>query len=153
MERNDVIKIIWVAAAVVFAGAEIFVPGFLLLPLGLGAAVAAIVAFAGAGVPWQLGAFVVSSAALFAALRPLARRLNQAPDPAGVGANRMVGERGVVLDRLGPDDPGLVRVGREEWRADSRGEHVIEPGAHVRVVEVQGTRVIVEPVERGGTHP
>lgn len=147
MGSDDVVHLAWVILAVVLVCAEIFVPGFVLLPFGLGAGVAAIVGFAGAGFGWQLGAFVVSSALFFAALRPLARRLNQVADPPGVGANRLLGESGVVLDRLGPDDPGLVRVDREQWRADSADGRVLDVGARVVVVEVKGTRVLVRAAD------
>jgi len=54
---------------------------------------------------------------------------------------------GIVVDGIGPNDPGLVRLDREEWRADSADGSVIEPGARVRVVEVRGTRVLVVPQE------
>ena len=113
--------------------------------LALGAAVAAIVGFAGAEFAWQLASFIVASAVFFAALRPLAHRLNRVADPQGVGANRLLGEAGIVLDRLGPDQPGLVRIDREEWRAEAVGGAVLEAGAHVEVVEIRGTRVVVRP--------
>jgi len=142
---SDALKIGWVVLAVLISAAEIFVPGFFLLPFGLGAGVGAIAAFAGATFAVQLLAFVVSSALFFALLRPIARRMNQAADPAGVGANRLLHQEGVVTDRLGPDDPGMVRVDREDWRAESASGDVIEVGTRVRVVEVRGTRVIVAP--------
>lgn len=145
MDSNDAVHIAWVVLAVALAVSEIFVPGFVLLPFALGAAVAAIVGFAGAEFAWQLASFIVASAVFFAALRPLAHRLNRVADPQGVGANRLLGERGIVLDRLGPDQPGLVRIDREEWRAETVGGAVLEAGAHVEVVEIRGTRVVVRP--------
>lgn len=155
MEGDDLAKVLWVIAAVLLAGAEIVLPGFILLPFAIGAGGAAIAAFAGAAVGWQVAIFVATSLVAFLALRPLAKRLNDIDDPQGVGANRLLGERGVVLDRLGPDDPGLVRIDREQWRAESRDGHVLEVGARVQVVEVRGTRVIVvaEPSPPSGAGP
>jgi membrane protein implicated in regulation of membrane protease activity len=46
----------------------------------------------------------------------------------------------------GPDGSGLVRVGREDWRAQSLDGSAIAAGAVVRIVEVRGTRVVVHPV-------
>lgn len=156
MEGDDLAKVLWVVAAVLLAGAEIAMPGLILLPFAIGAAGGAIAAFAGAAIGWQFAVFVATSFVAFLALRPLARRLNEIADPQGVGANRLLGESGVVLDRVGPDDPGLVRIDREEWRADSADGAVFEVGARVRVVEVKGTRVLVvaEPATspiHGGT--
>ena len=143
MESEDVLKIAWVVFAVLLASAEIVVPGFVLLPFGIGAAVGAIAAFAGANFAIQLLCFVVASALAFAALRPLARRLNQAEQPQGVGANRLISEQGVVIDAMGPNDPGMVRVDREDWRAEAVDGTAIGVGARVEVVEVRGTRVLV----------
>ena len=140
---SDAWKIGWVVLAVVVSAAEIFVPGFFLLPFGLGAAGGAVAAFAGAGFGVQMVVFVVTSAVAFAALRPVARRMNRAADPAGVGANRLLHQQGTVTDRLGPGDPGIVRVDREDWRAESADGAPLEVGTRVRVVEVRGTRVIV----------
>jgi membrane protein implicated in regulation of membrane protease activity len=39
-----------------------------------------------------------------------------------------------------------VRIGREEWRAESLDHESIPAGASVRVVEVRGTGVVVERV-------
>lgn len=143
MSDDDLIRIAWVVLAVLVASAEIVVPGFFLLPFGLGAGVAAISAFAGAPFWLQLVVFVISSAVFFALLRPLARRLNRIEETAGVGANRLLNQRGIVTDALGPDEPGMVRIDREDWRASTDDEAVIPVGAAVRVIEVRGTRVIV----------
>jgi membrane protein implicated in regulation of membrane protease activity len=158
MDNDDVLKIVWVVVAVLVSASEIFVPGFFLLPFGLGAGAAAVAAFAGASFTVQLVVFVVASAAFFAGLRPLARRLNRLDEPEGVGANRLVNQRGVVTDSIGPNDPGLVRLDREDWRADSLEGSTLAVGTPVRVVEVRGTRVMVvadsqDPIDDGGSHP
>ena len=41
----------------------------------------------------------------------------------------------------------MVRVDREEWRAQSVDGRAIPAGATVRVVRAEGTRVVVEPLE------
>jgi len=145
MDPEDTLKIVWVVLAVLFASAEIIVPGFFLLPFGVGAVAGGTAAFAGAPFPVQLIAFVVTSGLAFVALRPLARRLNRADDTEGVGANRLLQQLGSVTDRIGPNDPGMVRIDREDWRAEAADGTVIDVGAKVRVVEVRGTRAIVVP--------
>ena len=127
---TDLLKILWVVLAVVLATGEIAVPGFFLLPFGLGAAAAAVAAFVGASVFVQVLTFVIASGVFFFALRPIGRRLNQIEEVPGVGA-------------VGPDDPGLVRIDREEWRASPASGQRFEVGDHVVVTDVEGTRVIV----------
>ena len=140
---------VWLSAAVAFGLGEMTSPGsFFLAPFAVGAAAAAAFAFVGApvGVGWVV--FIAVSIGAFAALRPLARRLDAAGgNPKGVGASRLVGETAIVLDPVpaGPDSVGLVRVGREEWRAQSADGGPIPKDTQVTVVEVRGTRVVVFP--------
>lgn len=145
MESEDVMKVAWFVLAAVLAAAEIALPGFFLLPFGIGAVGAAVAALAGADLLIQLVVFLLVSIVAFAALRPVAARLNRGSQPAGVGANRLIDQQGSVLEQLGPDDPGLVRIDRETWRAESADGSTMTPGTPVRVVEVRGTRVFVIP--------
>ena len=56
----------------------------------------------------------------FAGLRPLARRLDRnVSDADGVGSRRLIGRQGTVLEAIEPGHLGLVRVEREEWRAEA----------------------------------
>jgi len=141
---------LWVIAAVVLAGGEMTTAGsFFLLPFALGAVAAAVLAFFGVSVALEWIAFIVVSAATFAAFRPLARKLDRDLPADGIGAKRLIGETATVLDAIpgDGDELGLIRVHREHWRAESRDGTPIEAGAKVRVVEVRGTRAIVFPVD------
>lgn len=149
VDDPDFWRWVWLAAAVTFGLGEMSSPGsFFLAPFGIGAAVAAVLAFVGAPIAIGWLAFVAVSAASFAALRPLARRLDASgTNTRGIGAGRLIGEQGVILEAVpeGPDALGLVRVGREEWRAQSADLAGIAAGTPVTVIEVKGTRVIVFP--------
>ena len=59
------------------------------------------------------------------------------------GPELLVGQRGVVLERLAPS--GWVRVRGERWRADARQGAAVEPGSAVVVRAVRGLTVEVEP--------
>jgi len=146
MDEPEQWRWIWLAAAVLFGMGEMATPGaFFLAPFGVGAAVAAILAFADVSVAVEWGAFVAISLVAFAALRPLARRLDRDHGSDGVGSRRLIGRDAIVLEAIGEVEPGLVRVDREEWRADTADRSPIPEGTHVRVTDVQGTRVIVTP--------
>jgi membrane protein implicated in regulation of membrane protease activity len=140
---------IWMVAALAFLVGEMASPGsFFLLPFAIGAAIAAILAFADVDVAWQWLAFVGLSAAFAAALRPLARRLDTDTPSDGIGARRLVGEVGTIIESLdGQGDRGWVRIQREEWRAESVDGSAIPVDTSVRVVDVRGTRVVVWPVD------
>ena len=139
---------VWLGLAVIFALGEMVNPGsFFLMPFAIGAGAAALLsAFdAPVGVGWI--AFVVVSIASLFALRPLARRLDEDEPVEGIGAKRLIGEHGTVIETIpAGGELGLVRINREEWRANSVEGAVVEAGTPVRVVEVRGTSVIVHPV-------
>lgn len=139
---------IWLLIAGAFAAAEMFIAGtFFMLPFAAGALVAAIVAFAGgsAGVQWVL--FLVVSVIGAVALIPLRRRLDAADHSDGIGSRRLIGEVAVVLDGIdaGPSGSGAVQIGRESWRAVSVDGSGHGAGSTVRVIDVRGTSVVVEP--------
>jgi len=55
----------------------------------------------------------------------------------------------VVVERLDNHaGVGRVRVEREEWRADAPGFEPLEAGTAVTVVRIEGTHLIVEPLEK-----
>lgn len=148
MDEPEQWRWIWLGAAVLFGMGEMATPGaFFLAPFGIGAALAAILAFAGVDLAWEWLAFVAVSLGAFIALRPMARRLDHGAGTEGIGSRRLIGRAAVVLQPISPTQPGLVRVDQEEWRAEAADHGAIPAGTEVRVTEVEGTRVIVTPLK------
>ncbi|HEX6166505.1 MAG TPA: NfeD family protein [Acidimicrobiales bacterium] len=145
MDSPDEWRWVWIIATAVFAVGEMATPGsFFLAPFAIGAFVAAILAFADVSVTIEWTVFLIVSIAALAALRPVARRLDRAAVDHGIGSRRLVGTRATVLKAIpGDAELGLVRLEREEWRAQSTDGTPIPVGATVRVADVQGTRVLV----------
>lgn len=140
---------IWAVMAAVLLVAEIFTAGFFMLPFSLGAATAAVFSLLGLGLGWQWLAFILVSAVALVSLRRLSDRVTHEP-PEKFAADRLVGKPGVVIETLEPDSPvGMVRIGREEWRADDVESRPLPEGTRVKVVRVEGTHLVVEPA--GGT--
>ena len=73
----DLVRWVWALLALLFIVGGIFTPGFILSSLGIGAAMAAAVAFIGLGIGWQLLIFVAVSAIALILFRPISRRNNQ----------------------------------------------------------------------------
>jgi membrane protein implicated in regulation of membrane protease activity len=151
---------IWLVAVVLFALAEVFTPVlFFMLSFALGAAVAAVAAFAGGGALVQWLLFVGVTAASLAALVPLGRRLEGRDEVHPVGANRWEGRTATVVTEIpaGKHQTGLVRIDRETWKAESTNGMGVPDGATVLVTHVTGTRLIVSPwridVAPRGTSP
>jgi len=152
MESPEDWRWVWIIATAVFAIGELTTPGsFFMLPFAIGALVATVLAFLNVDVVVEWLVFVGVSLAVFAALRPVAHRLNRSVDDTGVGSRRLLGHFAVVLREIPSGDVGLVRVDREEWRAQSTDGSAIPSGTAVRVADVQGTRVIVAALDELST--
>jgi membrane protein implicated in regulation of membrane protease activity len=133
----------WMLAAGVLAVGEIFTLGFFLGPVAVAALLAAIVALAGAGLALQWIVFILVAIASVAVLRPIARRHLKTPSQLRSGAAALVGSRAVVLERVDADG-GQVKIGGEVWTARPYDEdEVIEAGARVDVMEIDGATALV----------
>jgi membrane protein implicated in regulation of membrane protease activity len=150
LDSPDTWRWIWLASAVVFAVGEITVAGsFFLLPFAAGALAGAAVSLLGAPVGAGWLAFVAVSAAGSAVLWPLGRRLDRNAPHHAIGANRWVGRQAVVISDIpgGVGNTGLIRLDREEWRAESLIGNPIRAGSTVLVSRVDGTRLVVVTIE------
>ena len=106
---------------------------------------AALLAGMNVDVVWQAIAFLGVSVLALVFLRPFAVRVSgETRNPGGI--DRVAGKTAVVLEEIDPLlGTGLVRIEREEWRAESTDHSKIAKDALVEVVSVSGTRVMVKP--------
>ena len=140
---------LWFGLAAVFVIGEVFTEGFFLLWFGIGAGISGVLALAGVGPAVQWAVFVVVSGALFAVSRRFAERFTH-KQPPGIGADRLIGRRGVVLEQIdNMQSVGKVRIDKEEWRAESEDESVIESGTRIEVIRLDGTHAVVRLLKEG----
>lgn len=134
----------WCIAAVLLAVGEVFTPGlFFLGPVALAAVASAVAAALGAAVWIQLAVFVAGAAASVGLLRPIARAHLRMPAAMRTGAAALEGAHAVVLQRV-DQTGGRVRIGGEEWSARAfMPDQVIEPGAQVEVMKIEGATALV----------
>ena len=135
--------VLWVIAAAILGIGEIATTGLFLAPFAGGALVAALLSAIGAGTVISLTVFVVVSILLLAALRPIARAHLRQPARLRTGTAALVGRTATVVERIAQDE-GCIRLEGEIWRARPYDEdEVIEPGAHVQVIEIRGVTAVV----------
>jgi membrane protein implicated in regulation of membrane protease activity len=137
--------VVWAIAAVALAIGEILTPGlFFLGPIAVAAVAAGVVAAVGLGLAIQVVAFIVGSLASLAILRPIARSHIQLPPELRTGTAALAGARAVVLERVDANG-GVVKLAGETWSARAFfDEQVMEPGAHVEVVKIEGATALVQ---------
>ena len=136
----------WVVVACILGIGEMHTGAFYMLPFAIGAALAAVVSLLGVGALLAVLVFVLASALVFGALRPVARRHRRLPPAIRTGAAALVGRRATVLERIANDEGvGCVKIeGGEVWTARSYDEdEVIDVGERVEVVEIKGATALV----------
>jgi membrane protein implicated in regulation of membrane protease activity len=144
----------WLILAAVLLIGEIFTAGFFLLWFGIAAAAAAVTSFLGGSVPLQWIVFVVLSLILWGGSRRFAKRMLKDIPTDAVGATRYVGMKGIVIEDVDNSSAsGMVRVEREEWRAEAVGAETIPKGSRIVVTDVSGTRLLVRIATNGDEAP
>ena len=139
--------IVWLVLAAVLGVAEIMTTTLAFGLIAVGAVVAGVVGVAGAGLPFQLIAFAVASAAGLGVVRPIAVRHIKQPPLLRTGTSALVGRSAKVVEEV-TDDGGKVRIGGELWSARSYDEsQVIPVGSSVDVFAIEGATALVHPRE------
>lgn len=137
----------WAGLALVLLIAEIFVPGFFLLCLGIGCVGGSLMAGLGFGPPGQLIAFISVSLLCFFTLRPLLMKRFWKGGEVRTNMDALVGQRGRVSQDF---EPGLrlgrVSVAGDDWRAESTTDTPLRIGDMVEVVRVDSNTLIVKPL-------
>ncbi|HEX8284551.1 MAG TPA: NfeD family protein [Pyrinomonadaceae bacterium] len=141
--------ILWTVLGVILVIAEVFTPGFVLLWFGVGALVAALASFLGAGVAAQFILFITVSSALTALSRTIFVNYftGRGGDGGGLksGAEAMPGQVGTVVgSSQGALNEGAVKVFGSVWTAyPAEGEPPLEAGDRVVVESLRGASIYV----------
>ena len=139
--------IIWLVLAAVLGVAEVMTTTLAFGLIAVGAVLAAVTGAAGAGLPFQLGAFALAAAAGLVVVRPIAMRHIKQPPALRTGTSALVGRSAKVVEEI-TDDGGRVRIGGELWSARPYDEsQVIPVGSTVNVFAIEGATALVHPRE------
>ena len=137
----------WLVAMVLFGVLEAVTVGLTSIWFAMGALAALIAAAPGAGTLVQIVLFLVVSFLTLLLVRPLAQRyINDRRE--ATNADRVIGREAVVIQAI--DDlqgQGQVKVSGAVWTARSQDGAPIPAGALVRVLRIEGVKVIVAPVQ------
>ena len=125
----------WMAAFVILIGIEAATMALTTIWFAGGAVAAFLAAVLGVSVQVQLVVFLIVSFILLLFTRPLAMRF----------VNR---ETVKAIAKIDNNDPsGAAVIDGQEWTARSADDAVtIQVGTHVRIKEVRGVKLIVEPI-------
>ena len=139
-------SIFWLAALVLFILGEAITVGLTSIWFALGALGALVCAMLGVSIWIQVAVFVALSALCVLLLRPFAQRFLQ-PGYSPTNADRVIGMTALVTETIdNRKGTGLVSISGQVWTARSQGDEPIPPGTEVRVLSIEGVKVIVAPV-------
>ena len=136
--------ILWLGAFILCLVLECVTPGALVsIWLAVGAFVTMLCSFGVRSFGLQVVIFLIVSFATFALIRPVAKKFFS-PKLEPTNADRLVGETAVVtqtIDNLAA--AGQVQLKGRLWTARNAEDAPIEEGTHVRVLRIEGAKVIV----------
>lgn len=139
-------SIFWLAMLILFGVIEAVTVGLASIWFAAGALCALIAAGLGAGLWVQIGVFLVVSFLTLALIRPLAQRF-LTPGHQPTNADRVIGTKAVVKEEIdNMKGQGLVSVAGTDWTARAETNDPIPVGASVRVLRIEGVKVIVAPL-------
>ena len=139
--------IMWLVLLVVFLLAEAATVGVVSAWFALGALAAMVTALLQGPVWLQTVLFVVVSAGLLLALRPLVRRF-LSPNLTATNVDSVVGSTGTVTAAIdNVSAAGQVKLGAMEWTARSTSGQPIPVGTLVKVDKIEGVKAYVTPAE------
>ena len=125
--------------------AEIFINGFVLLPIGLGFLFTALIAVFVAQWPILLAVLAGSQAVIFWIFQRHLKKLH-AQTRAYTNAEGMLGSECVVTERIARGQSGYVKLYGDRWEARSYSEEALEAGTRVVITKIEGNKVLVEPI-------
>ena len=137
-------ELLWLVLGVVLVVSEIISLTLVLGMLGVGALVAAALAFGGLGPVFQVLGFVGASSALLLLVRPPVKAaLDRGGTTARTDPRMLQGSTAVVVQRV-TDDAGQVRLHGELWRARPyAGTGPVDVGKPVCVAAVEGATLLI----------
>ena len=140
-------EIFWLVAGVFFLIVEAMIPGLVSIWFGIGAFAALIASALGAQLWLQIAAFLAVSGIALLATRPLAKKYLDKKHEA-TNADMVIGKTGIVTEEIDNlNAKGAVSCQGKVWTARSSNAETIPADTKVKVLSIEGVKIIVEQAE------
>ncbi len=146
MEWTQYLPIIcWAAVLALAQAVEGATMGLVSIWFAIGGVAALIASLLTDRIWIQVIVFLVVSLLALLVIRPLARRSSE-QDRVPTNADRIIGTEAVVVETIDNlKSQGQVQVGGSIWTARTQAEAPILQGERVRILRIEGVKVIVAP--------
>lgn len=138
-------SVIWIILIVVFSVVEALTLGLTTIWFAGAALLALFAALLGVPVPFQIAIFLLSAVLLIYFTKPLAKNfLRIGSEKTNVEA--VIDQEGPVTIRIEAYATGQVKMHGQIWSALSEDGEPIEVGTKVKVIAVEGVKLIVKKI-------
>lgn len=139
----------WVVIGILFVIIEIFDPIFFFLSIGSAAIITGLLATFIHSLVAQVIIFAVLSIAIFFSMKKLGKKLNSTGAPQ-TNVSALIGKTATVVKTIPQGGRGYVKVGGEEWSAICLLDQEIPETTKVKVMSIEGNKLIVEAYTEEG---
>lgn len=143
----NLFSIIWLGLVILLGFLEALTVTLTSIWFAVGALAAMAVALFGGALWVQILVFAVVSLICVLALRPLAKTRLGGAKKVATNADRIIGQKAMVTEPIdNVAGTGAVSIGGTVWTARSDSAKPISAGSVVRVLRIEGVKVLVAPV-------
>ena len=138
---------IWLIASGVFIIIEIFTVGFLFFWLAIASLISMLVSFITENIIIQTAVFVISSAILIFATKPLMDKFAK-KDKTATNVYSLIGKKAVVIKEIDwASGKGQIKIEGEVWSAKTNEQVNIPKGTEVEIESIDGVKAFVKPIK------
>jgi membrane protein implicated in regulation of membrane protease activity len=134
---------IWMIIGIICIIIEIFDPAFFFLSLGAAAIITGLISLAVKSTALQIIIFAVLSFLAFLSMRKLGKKILSVTS-RDTNVYALKGKTGIVKKAIPEHGKGYVKVGGEEWSAIEKDNKALELDTKVKVIDIDGNKLIVE---------
>lgn len=136
---------IWMILGVAFIVVEIFTPNFFFMSVGIGAIIAGVSSFLVYNLTAQIVIFLLFSFIIFLYLKKFSDKFFRRKD-GDTNYFALKDKTGLVTKEIPAVGRGYVKIEGEEWSAVSVSGTQIQLSTKVRVVSIEGNKLLVSPI-------
>lgn len=138
--------LIWIGLSIAAVVVELITPTALVsIWFAVGGVIAVLLAFLDLPVWLQIAAFVVVSLVSMLIVRPIAAKYLRG-NTVATNADRCIGEIGIVTKKITEEAWGEVKINGAIWSAVSLDAGSIEEHENVKVIAIEGAKLLVKRV-------
>ena len=140
-------QFVWLGIAVILFIIEGATMGLTTIWFALGALISMVLAFLNLPLVWQILLFLIVSSVLLIFTRPVA--INKLKiGSIKTNAESLVGQRGLVVKEITPDEKGQVKIKGQIWTAAASDDTGIAVNSNVVIDKIEGVTLFVRSTDK-----